>query len=149
VYDEMALQLIEYDLGRSFRKTETTETVSVRASFARLSQQPILEVKRVLAQKKDWMHSSVFGQMASVEIPLSEIELVDGGIILPQTVWGSYDTATVTYCHGYGEIPPDIQEAVRLITERLDGGEVNRYTAQLLLHSEDIEELLRPYRTAI
>lgn len=150
MYDEIALQLIEYDLQRSYRKAETTETVSVRKSFARLTKQPVIDVIHVTARKKEWVHSSVFGDTSPTEIPLNEIEYADGGIILPQTLWGGYDQATVTYSYGHVDIPADIQQAVELLTERLrETNDVNRYTAQLLLRSDDIETLLKPYRTHV
>lgn len=145
---EFALQLIEHELGRSFRTAETTETVRVSASFAPLKHKPILTVKSVKARMKNWEHSNVFGQMQAIEIPLTEIEFHSTGIHLPLTLWGSYDEASVTYEYGFGRIPTDIEQAARIIEEQLaaSGSVPNVYTAQLLLHSDEVETLLQPYR---
>lgn len=144
---EFAVQLIEKDTGRSFRNTETTEKISVSNSFVRLKT-PLIKILNVVALKRDWEHGNIFGRMKPTEILLTDIETTSDGIILPQTIWGSYDEATVTYVHGYSEIPKNVEEAANIIAEQLiDAGQISGYSALLLLRSEHIESLLQPYRS--
>lgn len=145
--EQLALSMIERVLGRSFHVAETTETVRVTASFAPLKHRPILTVRSVKARVSQWEFADVFGQHQASDIPLTEIEVVPTGVLLPQTLWGSYGEATVTYEYGTMEVPSEIRQAVSFLAEKIDAdATLNAYSVQLLMQSEEIESLLEPYR---
>jgi hypothetical protein len=148
MYD-VALQLLERELGQSFRPVSTTETVKVSASFARLKHLPIHKLIRVQARKSEWEHSNIFGKLPLTDIPLEQIEITPTGIILPMTIWGSYDEAVVEYEYGFDTVPTEIDRAVTILADQLEQSGGSMYAVQTVLQSDDIQSLLQPYRTKV
>lgn len=142
----LALLLIERELGQPFHIVETTSTVSVRSSFAQLQNLPLHAIHSVKARKKQWSHSDTFGSQSHTDIPLSDCDILPDGVILPQTIWGSYDEAIIHYSYGYNTVPSAIEQAVLLLEQLVEEtGSSSEQTLQQFIRNDDIQQLIQPF----